>query len=84
MLPAGRKVGATDERGGKRGDPIMATSEQQHAANVSIPKITCPQCGARMSLARIELEGPDNRDRMFFECVCGFDYRLSQRANDGR
>jgi hypothetical protein len=37
-----------------------------------------------MSLARIELEGPDNRDRMFFECLCGFDYRPSQRAHDGR
>ena len=37
-----------------------------------------------MNLARIEPEGPDNHDRMFFECVCGFGFRLSDRANKGR
>ena len=62
----------------------MTTSAPQHTSNISIPTITCPQCGAHMNLARVEPEGPDNHDRMYFECVCGFEYRLSDRANKGR
>jgi hypothetical protein len=62
----------------------MTTSPQPHTLDISIPKITCPQCGAQMSLARIEPEGPDDHDRMFFDCVCGFEFRLSGRANKGR
>ena len=62
----------------------MTESVQQRINSLSIPKITCPQCGAQMSLCRIEPDGPDNCDRLFFDCVCGFEYRLSDRANKGR
>ena len=62
----------------------MTVIAQQRIESASIPKVTCPQCRAHMSLSRIEPEAPDNRDRMFFECVCGFEYRLSDRANNGR
>jgi DNA-directed RNA polymerase subunit M/transcription elongation factor TFIIS len=62
----------------------MAVSALHRNSDSVIPAITCPQCGAQMSLARIEPEGSDDHDRMFFECVCGFEYRLSDRANKGR
>jgi RNase P subunit RPR2 len=62
----------------------MTTSAPQHTSNSSIPTITCLRCGAHMGLARIEPEGSDNHDRMFFDCSCGFEYRLSDRANKGR
>ncbi|MBX9824926.1 MAG: hypothetical protein K2Y27_08005 [Xanthobacteraceae bacterium] len=62
----------------------MTVIAQQRSDSVSIPKINCPQCRAQMVLSMIAPEGPDNLHRMFFECVCGFEYRLSDRANQGR
>ena len=62
----------------------MTISAQQRIDSLSIPRVICPQCGAQMGLCRIEPEGPDNRDRMFFDCACGFEYRLSDRANKDR
>jgi DNA-directed RNA polymerase subunit M/transcription elongation factor TFIIS len=62
----------------------MATSAQPRNADTSIPKITCPQCGAQMTLARVEPDGPDDRERMFFDCLCGFEYRLSDQGHKAR
>ena len=44
------------------------------------PKVTCPQCGTRMRLASIEPEKSDHQNRMTFDCACGFEYRMSERA----
>ena len=62
----------------------MTTSAPQHTSNSPIPIVTCPQCGTHMTLVLIEPEGSDNHDRMFFDCLCGFEYRLSDRASKGR
>lgn len=62
----------------------MAVSMQQRIVNFPIPRIVCPRCGSQMTLSRIEPEGPDNRDRMFFDCTCEFEYCMSDRANKGR
>lgn len=48
-----------------------------------LPIITCPSCGKHMRLRTIEPE-PDNRDRMTFECDCGFDYHQSASATGER
>ena len=61
----------------------MPAGAQQQIAKPFIPRIVCPACSAPMKLSRIEPEGPDDHDRMFFECVCGFEYRLSDQASDG-
>ena len=45
-----------------------------------IPRVTCPQCGEHMRLARTEPQAPDHRHRMMFDCPCGFEYRMSERA----
>ena len=55
-----------------------------HPSNSPIPNITCPRCGAQMILALIEPEGSDNHDRMFFDCLCGFEYQLSDGGIEGR
>ena len=47
------------------------------------PKATCPQCGTRMRLAFIEPEKSDHHNRMTFDCACGFEYRMSERARTG-
>jgi hypothetical protein len=62
----------------------MVADAAERVVNPSIPRITCPQCGSSMVLSRIEPEAPNNRDRMFFDCVCGFEYRISDPANKGR
>jgi len=53
------------------------------AADVRIPTITCPVCGEHMFLCTIE---PDDRlgDRMTFTCQCGFEYRQSAMASAKR
>ncbi len=38
--------------------------------------VACPSCGKHMRLATREPEG-DARERMTFECDCGFDYQHS-------
>jgi lysyl-tRNA synthetase class I len=58
----------------------MTVEAVQHSADSIIPDIICPQCGKRMRLATVEPEGSDDRDRMKFDCECGFEYRLSERA----
>ena len=50
-------------------------------ATLSIPKVTCPQCGAQMNFVCIE---PDQHNRMFFDCVCSFEYRLSDLRSKQR
>jgi RNase P subunit RPR2 len=61
----------------------MAVHALQRSADSIIPIITCPQCGKHMRLATVEPEGSDDHDRMRFDCECGFDYRLSDRARKG-
>jgi C4-type Zn-finger protein len=45
-----------------------------------IPQITCPNCGKKLRLARMESDVPSNQSRMVFDCSCGFEYRMSERA----
>jgi RNase P subunit RPR2 len=58
---------------------LMATSTQPQIPEGSIPKVICPQCGAQMTLSRIEPEGPDD-SHMVFDCLCGFEYRMPDRG----
>jgi lysyl-tRNA synthetase class I len=51
---------------------------------LSVPNIRCPECGRCLRLATVELKIMDDEDRMTFDCECGFDYRLSERAARGR
>jgi hypothetical protein len=45
---------------------------------IAIPIVTCPRCGRRMRLTTVEPEHAAHpRDRMTFECDCGFSYRQS-------
>ncbi len=46
------------------------------------PLISCPECGCQMRLAMVEPDAPG--DRMSFDCDCGFEYRMSDRARRGR
>ena len=64
-------------------EAVVRTSAPQTSKN-SIPIITCPLCGGHMTLALIEPEGSDNHDRMFFDCLCGFEYRLSDGGSEAR
>jgi hypothetical protein len=49
-------------------EPIsMPTSQSDTTPTIVIMKPTCPKCGARMSLARIEPDKPDH-DQRTFEC----------------
>jgi RNase P subunit RPR2 len=41
-----------------------------------LPIITCPSCGDHMRLSAIVPE-EYHRERITFECECGFDYRQS-------
>ncbi len=43
----------------------------------AIPRVLCPECGARMRLARIDPESDSVRDAetTTFACDCGFTYR---------
>jgi Zn ribbon nucleic-acid-binding protein len=43
-----------------------------------ILKITCPACQRRMRLSMIEPAG--ERDRIVYECECGFEYYQSRNA----
>jgi transposase-like protein len=51
----------------------MSLSDSFNTAPDLVPAITCPSCGSDMRLATIIPES-DHRDRMRFECTCGFDY----------
>ena len=62
----------------------MAVNALQRSADSIIPIITCPQCGKDMRPATVEPEGLDDHDRMRFDCECGFEFRLSDRARKGR
>ena len=61
-------------------EAVMTTSAQQRFDDNSIPKVTCPQCGSQMVLSRVEPECTDNHDRMVYDCNCGFEFRLSDKA----
>jgi hypothetical protein len=49
----------------------------------ALPIIMCPACGKHLTLASIVPE-TDNRQRMTFTCICGFDYRQSSAATAER
>jgi C4-type Zn-finger protein len=49
----------------------------------AIPIIACPICGRRMRLSTIMPED-HHRERMTFECECGFDYRQSSAVTTER
>jgi RNase P subunit RPR2 len=58
----------------------MSTNELQRETHPLIPRVTCPQCGTHLRLAGIEPDGRGNESRMIFDCSCGFEYRMSERA----
>ena len=58
----------------------MSVTPTQSEMSYFIPRVTCPQCGEHMRLARTEPSLPDSRHRMMFDCPCGFEYRMSERA----
>ena len=59
----------------RTGEAVLAAYTQT-IVHTAIPKVTCPSCGKQMSLSAIEPER-DNRQRMTFECDCGFTYSHS-------
>jgi RNase P subunit RPR2 len=61
---------------------LSMSSESQHDNTQQhlIPKVTCPQCGTHLRLAGIEPDRRANRSRLVFDCSCGFEYRMSERA----
>jgi len=58
----------------------MSVSPSQSEKSYYIPRVTCPQCGEHMRLARTEPQVPHNHHRMMFDCPCGFEYRMSERV----
>ena len=50
-----------------------------------VPSITCPCCGRHMRLSLVEPEQRCvDRDRMTFDCDCGFEYRQSRLVAEER
>jgi RNase P subunit RPR2 len=49
------------------------------AMHPEIPRVLCPSCGEIMRLSRIHPDG-NNKSEMLFVCDCGFNYRMSTRA----
>ena len=59
----------------------MSTNETRRGqAEHLIPKVTCPQCGTHLRLAGIEPSDNGEQSRLVFNCSCGFEYRMSERA----
>jgi hypothetical protein len=61
----------------------MSVSPSESEKSYYIPRVTCPQCGEHMRLARTEPLVPHNHHRMMFDCPCGFEYSMSERARLG-
>jgi hypothetical protein len=59
---------------------MSVSASQRQAAEAGIPEITCPVCGARMRLAAMEPRSGNEQSRMIFDCKCGFEYRVADRA----
>ena len=54
------------------------------AMDSAIPRVTCPRCGTRMRLAELLTDLADH-EAIFFDCSCGFEYRMSTRvASSGK
>jgi len=47
-----------------------------HPLHPAIPRVLCPSCGQRLSLARIR-PGSADQSVLAFKCECGFDYEMS-------
>ena len=62
---------------------MSANSTHDPSIDALTPKVTCPSCGTRMRLAAIEPEKSDHHNRLTFDCTCGFEYRMSERARAG-
>ena len=43
-----------------------------------VPNITCPSCSKQMRLKMMEPVG--ERDRIIYDCACGFEYHESRAA----
>jgi hypothetical protein len=61
----------------------MSVSPSHSENTYYIPRVTCPQCGEHMRLARTEPVVSNNHHRMMFDCPCGFEYRMSERVRSG-
>lgn len=46
----------------------------------AIPRVLCPNCGKQMRLETIVTELPNNRERVTFNCDCGFDFKRTRPA----
>jgi hypothetical protein len=55
----------------------------QRERSLYIPRVTCPQCGEPMRLARTEPLEFHTHHRMMFDCPRGFEYRMPERARSG-
>lgn len=51
-----------------------------YAPNMIIPNVVCPDCGKHMRLATVEPELSKKCYWMSFDCKCGFEHRLLERA----
>jgi hypothetical protein len=61
----------------------MSVTASQSENSFYIPRVTCPQCGEHMRLARTEPLVPNSHHQMMFDCACGFEYRMAERARAG-
>lgn len=48
----------------------------------AIPRVLCPRCASTMRLAEVTSE--EDRERMKFDCACGFEYQMSSRVQSER
>jgi lysyl-tRNA synthetase class I len=62
----------------------MPTTVQERKTGSPVPEVVCPRCERHMRLAVVEPEGSHNGDQISFDCECGFYYRQSERARQGR
>jgi hypothetical protein len=53
-------------------------------ATRTLPIITCPICGSRMSLSTVEPHQSRGKETMTFACSCGFEYKQSSRVAEER
>jgi hypothetical protein len=62
---------------------IFENEPPNPAIKSSLPIILCPMCGNKMRLSVIMPED-HHRERMTFDCECGFDYRQSMAVEAER
>jgi RNase P subunit RPR2 len=57
----------------------LASLEAFPDLHPSIPRVLCPRCGTHMRLAELLTDLADH-ETIYFDCSCGFEYRMSARA----